>query len=90
VLFLKCLNSISNVSLAHDEGIPITDPRFYANVSEQQLRYIFRADNPEMQQSIPLFSDRLRLLHETGAILISVRQSSDNLLPLLTILFVEI
>lgn len=59
----------ATVNRALEEGIPFTEPKFFAAISEQQLRHIFRGV-PEAKEEIPLLNERLRVLHEAGAILL--------------------
>ncbi|RMZ99122.1 hypothetical protein BpHYR1_027735, partial [Brachionus plicatilis] len=61
------------VNRALDEGFPITEPFFYAHITEQELAHIFRSDS---SVQIPLFEQRLKILHETGRILIEEFQGS--------------
>lgn len=51
---------------ALDEGIPFTDPNYYADISREELKHIFRSDS---DNPIPLFEERLNVLHEAGQIL---------------------
>ncbi|XP_064632791.1 queuosine 5'-phosphate N-glycosylase/hydrolase-like [Lineus longissimus] len=52
---------------ASDEGIPITCPSYYANVTRQQLSHIFRSDS---EHEIPMFEERLQCLHQAGKCLV--------------------
>ncbi|KAI8056093.1 hypothetical protein BDF22DRAFT_673763 [Syncephalis plumigaleata] len=54
------------INRAIDEGIPITQPSFYANATDAQLLSIFRSDTPE-QISLP--HERVRVLREAGQVL---------------------
>lgn len=68
--------------LALEEGIPITDPAFYASESDcpaELLRHIFRPA-PQSSETIPLFEDRVKVLREVGAILVSVRSLTSSTL----------
>ncbi|PVU94515.1 hypothetical protein BB561_002497 [Smittium simulii] len=58
------------ISRALDEGIEITNPFFYQNISISQLEYIFRADSNEMEQ-IKLLNERCKVLVEAGSVLVS-------------------
>ncbi|CAH0592127.1 unnamed protein product [Chrysodeixis includens] len=49
------------------EGIDITNPEYYSKITEDQLRTIMRGDN---EATIPLFEQRLSVLHEVGSILL--------------------
>ncbi|KAK3587552.1 hypothetical protein CHS0354_004839 [Potamilus streckersoni] len=55
------------INRALDEGIPVTNPNFYANVSKEQFAQIMRSDS---ECDIPLLEERLQILHETGKILL--------------------
>uniref|UniRef100_A0A2A4JMB4 Queuosine 5'-phosphate N-glycosylase/hydrolase n=1 Tax=Heliothis virescens TaxID=7102 RepID=A0A2A4JMB4_HELVI len=48
-------------------GIDITNPEYYSKITEDQLRDIMRGDN---EATIPLFNERISVLHEVGAILL--------------------
>lgn len=65
---------------ALEEGIPITDPSFYA--SEERcpdglIEHVFRAA-PQAREGLPLLSERIAIMREVGAILcaVSVGRSS--------------
>lgn len=67
---LKCQNRfILFKSIFQKEGYPITEAHYFAHISEQELKHIFRSDT---SVQIPLFEHRLRVLQETGKILIEV------------------
>lgn len=55
---------------ALDEGLAITSPAFFGNVSDETMRHVFRADDLLIQDPIPLFDERLRCMHEAGAVLL--------------------
>jgi hypothetical protein len=57
------------VNRALDEGYPITEANYYAHLNEAEFRHIFRSDS---SVNIPLVEQRLRVLNETGKILIDV------------------
>lgn len=57
------------INRALDAGIPITDPHFYAEISEQQFREIFASDSGH---EMPLFEERLEILRESGRVLLEV------------------
>ena len=64
-----------NLDLALEEGIPITDPGFYASDTRcpaTLLRHIFRPA-PHSVETIPLFEERVKILREVGPILETVR-----------------
>lgn len=49
------------------EGYDITNPEYYSKITAEQLKTIMRGDN---EVKIPLFTERMSVLHETGAILL--------------------
>ncbi|XP_012545868.2 queuosine 5'-phosphate N-glycosylase/hydrolase [Bombyx mori] len=49
------------------EGYDITNPEYYSKITTEQLEMIMRGDN---EAKIPLFTERMSVLHETGAILL--------------------
>ncbi|KAI8977504.1 hypothetical protein BDF20DRAFT_875247 [Mycotypha africana] len=51
---------------ALDQGIPITDPAFYAKASDQQMIDIFKSDTKE---SAPMMEERIRVMREAGNVL---------------------
>lgn len=60
---------------ALEEGIPITDPRFYSSAEkcpDSMIEYIFR---PAAQSTevIPLLQERISIMREVGSILCRVR-----------------
>lgn len=54
------------VKRAISEGCNIIDVNVYATITEEQLRHVFRS---ETETTIPLFEERLKILHENGKIL---------------------
>jgi hypothetical protein len=52
---------------ALEEGIPILDPEYLANLKIGQLEYIFRSAT---EKSVPLIEERLRNLREAGSLLL--------------------
>lgn len=82
----------ASINRALQEGIPITDPSFYANVSHKKLEYVFRSCN---NTQIPLLESRVKVLNEAGTVLIksfnssveefvaSAKGSADKLITLL-------
>ena len=48
---------------ALDSGYALTDPRVYSSISAADLRHVFRSETAEQ---IPLFEDRLAILHQNG------------------------
>jgi len=57
------------VNRALDEGFPITEANYYAHINETELKHIFRSDS---SVQIPLLDSRLKILQETGKILLEV------------------
>ena len=60
--------------LALEEGIPFTDPAFYASEErcpDSLIRHIFRGA-PQAREAIPLLSERIAIMREVGTILCSV------------------
>lgn len=55
------------VNRALQDGIPITNPEFYANITLDQLSAILRSDGGD---EMPLLEKRVAVLRETGKILI--------------------
>ncbi|XP_063828367.1 queuosine 5'-phosphate N-glycosylase/hydrolase [Ostrinia nubilalis] len=55
------------LSRALKEGHNVTNPEYYSKITADDLRHIFRSDN---DAEIPLFGERLSVLHEVGSILI--------------------
>ncbi|GBP42806.1 Queuosine salvage protein [Eumeta japonica] len=77
--------------LCDEEGFDIANPNFYSKITEEQLRHIMRGDN---EISIPLFEQRLKILHEVGLVLIDkfkgtfeecVKQANKSAVKLLEI-----
>ncbi|XP_013086152.2 queuosine salvage protein-like isoform X2 [Biomphalaria glabrata] len=61
------------VNRALEEGYPITQPSFYATISEDVLKKIFRSDSG---YNIPLLDRRLEVLLEAGQVLMERYQGS--------------
>ncbi|KAH9524825.1 hypothetical protein Btru_027969 [Bulinus truncatus] len=61
------------VKLAKTERIPIIQPSFYATISEETLKHIFRSDSAF---DIPLLDRRLQVLLEAGRVLMEKFQGS--------------
>uniref|UniRef100_A0A8D0GCM1 Queuosine 5'-phosphate N-glycosylase/hydrolase n=1 Tax=Sphenodon punctatus TaxID=8508 RepID=A0A8D0GCM1_SPHPU len=55
------------VNRALDEGIPITSASYYATMTLDQVRHVFRSDT---DVPMPLIEDRHRVLNETGTVLL--------------------
>lgn len=52
------------ISRALDEGIDITNPSLYSEISEEKLQHILRGDDPTTK--CPLLRERVECLHEVG------------------------
>ena len=72
------------INRALEKGIPITDPYFYAEISEQQFREIFSTDGGN---DMPLLEKRFDVLRESGRVLIQVCQHSPNIAYILFLSF---
>ncbi|XP_023727755.1 queuosine salvage protein isoform X2 [Cryptotermes secundus] len=57
----------ASVRRALQDGIPVTDPKFYSQVTSAELDHILRSDNPNAK--VPLLEDRVTCLHQVGKIL---------------------
>ncbi|XP_017661804.1 PREDICTED: UPF0553 protein C9orf64 homolog [Lepidothrix coronata] len=55
------------VNRALDEGIPITSASYFATMTLEQLRHVFRSDT---EVPIPLIEERHRVLNESGIVLL--------------------
>ena len=56
---------------ALEDGIPVTDPAFWVKATDKDWESIFRP-SPDSKEPIPLLDSRIRLLRETGRILMTV------------------
>ncbi|XP_030753727.1 LOW QUALITY PROTEIN: queuosine salvage protein-like [Sitophilus oryzae] len=66
----------ATINRALKEKVDILNPKFYSTISEEQLKKIFRSDT---KVEIPLLAERLKCLHEVGAVLQENFESSfDN------------
>lgn len=61
------------INRALDAGIPITSPAYYANASAQDIAKVFAS---ETKESIPLFKERVDVIHEAGKVLLEVNPLS--------------
>ncbi|KAM5258170.1 queuosine 5'-phosphate N-glycosylase/hydrolase [Hipposideros larvatus] len=61
------------VNRALDEGIPITSASYYATMTLDQVRHVFRSDT---DVPMPLIEERHRILNETGKILLEKFEGS--------------
>jgi len=61
-------------ALALEEGIPITDPSFYASEErcpDSLIEHVFRVA-PHASEDIPLLPERIAIMRQVGAILCAV------------------
>ena len=63
----------SKVNRALDSGLRLTDPAIFATISAADLRHVFRSETSE---EIPLFDERLEILHQAGRCLVDGFQGS--------------
>lgn len=61
------------MSILLKEGFPITEPHYYAQITEQELRHILRSDS---SVQIQLLEQRCKILQETGKVLLEEFQGS--------------
>ncbi|RWS21717.1 UPF0553 protein C9orf64-like protein [Leptotrombidium deliense] len=61
------------INRAAKNGIPITDPSFYAHLKPDQLEHIFKGENGV---HIPLSDQRLQVLHEIGRVLLQFKTAT--------------
>lgn len=62
---------------ALEEGIPITDPTFYASEAkcpDDLIKHVFRQAE-QSKESIPLLAERIKIMREMGFILSTVSPS---------------
>ncbi|ORY91685.1 hypothetical protein BCR35DRAFT_286654 [Leucosporidium creatinivorum] len=57
---------ISALHRAREEGVDVTNPRWYATADEKALKRVFRSDQEE---EIPLLEERIKVLREVGGVL---------------------
>uniref|UniRef100_R4GD64 Queuosine 5'-phosphate N-glycosylase/hydrolase n=2 Tax=Anolis carolinensis TaxID=28377 RepID=R4GD64_ANOCA len=55
------------INRALDEGLPITSASYYATITLEQVKHVFRSDT---DVPMPLLEERHRVLNETGTILL--------------------
>ncbi|KAJ8735232.1 hypothetical protein PYW07_006852 [Mythimna separata] len=48
-------------------GVDITNPKFYSTITKDELQFLMKGDN---EATIPLFEERIAVLHEVGKILL--------------------
>ena len=73
---LRVADFLLNVAL--EDGIPITDPQFYAsevNCPDSLIQHVFR-EAPQSKEGIPLLAERMSILRQNGQILCNVRFKS--------------
>lgn len=73
---------ISALHRAQEEGIDVTNPRWYATADEEALKRVFRSDQEEQ---IPLLEQRIAVLREVGAVLCEVSLYQPVCPPKLTL-----
>ena len=64
--------------VALEDGVPITDPAFYASEArcpDELVEHVFRPA-AQSTEEIPLLRERIRILRQVGGILCSVRPTS--------------
>ncbi|KAJ1917459.1 hypothetical protein H4219_003202 [Mycoemilia scoparia] len=59
------------INRALREGIPITDPKYYSGISRNEFDYVFRQDEDEGVEPIPMADDRYNVLREAGKVIMS-------------------
>ncbi|KAJ2785033.1 hypothetical protein H4R18_000741 [Coemansia javaensis] len=57
------------VNRALREGVAITDARHYAHMTAEALAHVFRTDDPQAQEPIPMLAERVQVLREAGRVL---------------------
>ena len=67
-LYLFKVRSYSIIMITQ-EGIPITDPNYYASISHQDFMKVFRSDS---DYDIPMVEERIEVMHEAGKALLKV------------------
>lgn len=68
----ECLET-TPMHAALEEGVPITTPSYYANMTQAQLQHVFRSAR---QETMPLLEQRLDVLHQVGRALLQRWQGS--------------
>ncbi|KAJ1735952.1 hypothetical protein LPJ61_000258 [Coemansia biformis] len=58
------------INRAQREGVAITDAHHYAAMTAEQLAHVFRTDDPDTQEPIPMLDERVRVLREAGQVLV--------------------
>ncbi|KAK2576379.1 hypothetical protein KPH14_005726 [Odynerus spinipes] len=62
------------VNLDDTEGKPIIDPKYYSEVTQNELEVIFRGD--DNHTNIPLIKERVKNLHQAGQVLLKKYQGT--------------
>lgn len=76
-MLIYLLFSFFFFSLALEEEIPITDPRFYSSETlcpDSLIEHVFRATN-QSNEPIPLLRERIAIMREVGYILCNVSKT---------------
>lgn len=60
------------VNRALEEKVPITEAKFYQNLSTEEATHIFRTDQEGI--TIPMLKERLQVLHQNGKTLVEVKR----------------
>ncbi|XP_055367976.1 queuosine salvage protein isoform X2 [Betta splendens] len=55
------------ITRAMDEGIPITDPKYFSQISVDELAHVLRSDN---ETPMPMLQERHKVLTEGGCVLL--------------------
>lgn len=55
------------INRALDEGVPITDPKYFACITREEFLRVFRSDS---DHNIPMIDERVQVLHEAGDVLL--------------------
>lgn len=64
----------TSLNRALKEGFDITNPKYYAEITEADVRKIFRPDDGETE--VPMLQERIKCLHEAGRILLEKYEGS--------------
>lgn len=63
------------INRALDKGVRITDPKVYANITEDKFTQVFRSDSA-FETPIPMVKERIQVLHEAGQVLLKKYEGS--------------
>ncbi|KAJ1811700.1 hypothetical protein LPJ75_004016 [Coemansia sp. RSA 2598] len=58
------------INRAVRRGLDITDAAVYGCISRQVMEEVFRTDDPQSQERMPMLERRIQVLHEVGRVLI--------------------